>query len=91
MPERLFSTVSISSIPIPALRERCAYTEGSMSPVRVPITRPSSGVSPMEVSTGSPPRTAEAEAPLPRWSTIWRSAEVSFPCAAKCAVTCSET
>ncbi len=41
-----------------------------MSPQRVPITRSSSGVSPIEVSTATPPRTADAEAPLPRCNTI---------------------
>ena len=45
-----------------------------MSPDRVPMTRPSSGVRPMEVSTLRPPRTAQAEAPLPRCS-VTRSTE----------------
>ena len=39
---------------------------GSRSPDRVPMTSPSSGVSPMEVSTGLPLRIAAAEQPLPR-------------------------
>lgn len=42
-----------------------------MSPDRVPITNPSIGVNPIEVSTGRPPRIADADAPLPRCSTIW--------------------
>ena len=46
---------------------------GSMSPDRVPITRPSIGVRPIDVSTGLPPAIADAEAPLPRCSTIWLS------------------
>ncbi len=44
-----------------------------MSPERVPITRPSIGVNPIEVSTGRPPTIADADAPLPRCSTIWLS------------------
>ena len=44
---------------------------GSRSPGRVPITRPSSGVNPMEVSIGRPPAIAEADAPFPRCRTIW--------------------
>ena len=43
---------------------------GSMSPERVPITRPSSGVKPIEVSTERPFSTAVMEAPLPRWQVI---------------------
>ncbi|COZ43969.1 Uncharacterised protein [Mycobacterium tuberculosis] len=45
-------------------------TPGSRSPLRVPITKPSSGVRPIDVSTGRPRAIAEAEAPLPRCSTI---------------------
>ena len=43
---------------------------GSMSPERVPIIRPSSGVRPMVVSTDCPSRIAAMEAPLPRWQVI---------------------
>jgi len=43
---------------------------GSISPERVPITSPSSGVMPMEVSTGYPARIAAAEQPLPRCSVM---------------------
>src|SRR5665647_2383676 len=35
------------------------------------MTRPCSGVNPIEVSTATPPRIAEMDAPLPRWQTIW--------------------
>ena len=59
-------------------------TAGSRSPERVPITRPSSGVSPIDVSTDSPPRTAVADAPLPRCSTITLVSETSRPSAAAC-------
>ena len=37
------------------------------------MTSPSSGVSPIEVSTERPPWIAAADAPLPRWSTTRRS------------------
>ena len=50
-----------------------------MSPDRVPITSPSSGVSPMEVSIACPPRIADADAPLPRCSTIWLNEASSRP------------
>ena len=43
------------------------------------MTRPCSGVSPIDVSTAVPPRTAEAEQPLPRWSTIWLSSSSGRP------------
>ena len=43
---------------------------GSRSPQRVPITRPSNGVIPIDVSTELPPRMAAAEQPFPRWSVI---------------------
>ena len=62
-----------------ACRSRCSSTPGSTSPARVPMTRPSSGVSPIEVSTGRPPRIAAAEAPLPRCSTIRRSSSAVRP------------
>ncbi len=43
---------------------------GSMSPLRVPITRPSSGVKPIEVSMDLPCSMAVIEAPLPRWAVM---------------------
>ena len=52
---------------------------GSTSPERVPITSPSIGVSPIDVSTGRPPTMADADAPLPRCSTIWRSDAAGTP------------
>ena len=42
----------------------------SMSPLRVPIMRPSSGVRPMLVSTHLPSTTAEIDAPLPMWQVM---------------------
>ena len=44
--------------------------DGSISPERVPITSPSSGVSPIDVSTHLPFNTALTEAPFPRCATI---------------------
>ncbi len=41
-----------------------------MSPGRVPIIRPSSGVIPMLVSTLRPWSIAHTEAPLPKWQEI---------------------
>ena len=41
-----------------------------MSPDRVPITSPSSGVNPIDVSTELPPSIAQADAPLPRCSVM---------------------
>ena len=52
---------------------------GSRSPLRVPITSPSSGVKPIEVSTDRPPRTAATEQPLPRWQVIIRRPGVVGP------------
>ena len=63
----------MSSTLIPAVRDRYVMMPGSMSPDRVPITSPSIGVRPIDVSTGLPPTIADAEAPLPRCSTIWLS------------------
>jgi len=47
-------------------RIRCTTTPGSISPGRVPITIPPSGVRPMLVSTTSSPDTAAMLAPFPR-------------------------
>ncbi len=50
-----------------------ARAPGRRRPERVPITSPSSGVSPIDVSMLRPPCTAVALAPLPRCRTISRS------------------
>ena len=42
-------------------------TAGSMSPQRVPMSSPSSGVKPIDVSTERPRSMAATEQPLPRW------------------------
>ena len=78
----------MSSTLMPAVRDRYVMTPGSTSPERVPITRPSMGVSPIDVSTGRPPTIADADAPLPRCSTIWLSVSSGTPRkAAACSLT----
>ena len=66
----MLSSVSISWNDSPSLWCRNSSTDGSTSPERVPITSPSSGVKPIEVSTDSPRLIAQAEQPLPRCSVI---------------------
>jgi hypothetical protein len=51
-------------------------TDGSTSPDRVPITSPSSGVKPIEVSTERPPSIAVIEHPLPRWQVMMRTSSL---------------
>lgn len=62
-----------------SVRARNPCSPGSTSPERVPITSPCSGVRPIEVSTAAPWWIADAEHPLPRWSTIWSSSSVGRP------------
>ena len=50
-PDCVLSSVSTSEGDIPSFRAMTLTIAGSMSPERVPITRPSRGVIPMEVST----------------------------------------
>ena len=50
-----------------------------MDPDRVPIIRPSRGVSPIEVATDRPFRTAVTEQPLPRCATTRASREADRP------------
>ncbi len=52
---------------------------GSMSPLRVPITSPSSGVMPMEWSTALPPATAVIEQPLPRCTVMRLTRSAGLP------------
>ncbi len=52
---------------------------GSRSPERVPMTRPSAGVSPMLVSTTRPPWMAAMLQPLPRWHVTIRDASRETP------------
>ena len=52
---------------------------GSISPVRVPIMTPPSGVNPIDVSTETPLSTAVIEAPLPIWQVISLSSSIGRP------------
>ena len=64
-----------------ASSRRARYTRiaGSMSPERVPMTMPSTGVRPMLVSTTRPPRMAAMLQPLPRWQVTIRDASDATP------------
>ena len=57
----------------------CSHSSrpGSTVPDRVAITRPSSGVNPMVVSTHVPSRTAASEAPDPKWHVTTGARPVS--------------
>ena len=52
---------------------------GSIDPERVPIIRPSIGVSPIDVATDRPSSTAVTEQPLPRWATTRASSLAGRP------------
>jgi hypothetical protein len=69
-PDCLLSSVSTSCALNPSFAAMKSTMAGSMSPERVPITRPSSGVMPIEVSTELPARMAATEQPLPRCSVM---------------------
>src|SRR5215472_2538762 len=72
-PLTLYRAWSSSSMVSPARSARKAKTPGSTSPERVPMTSPSSGVSPIVVSTDAPSRTAARLHPVPRWAMTRRS------------------
>ena len=78
-PDFLFITSLISSGVKPSCSIRNVTIAGSMAPQRVPIIRPSSGVKPIVVSTGTPWSTAVMEQPLPRWQVIRRISLKSSP------------
>ena len=65
-PLSLFSILSIFWILQPKLLARNKCRLGSTSPLRVPMTTPSSGVIPIDVSKLSPFQTAQVELPLPK-------------------------
>ena len=52
---------------------------GSKIPLLVPIGIPSSGVNPIDVSTHTPPLTADKDAPFPKWHTITLTSLTSLP------------
>ena len=73
-PDFLFMYSLICEGVKPCLSATKVTADGSTEPVLVPITTPSRGVKPIEVSTDLPPLTAVMEEPLPRWhETILRS------------------
>ena len=78
-PDFLFSTFIISFISQPYLFIRNSITPASISPARVPMGRPASGVRPMVVSTHFPFFTAAMEEPLPRWQVMIFSSSMGLP------------
>ena len=69
-PDFLFKMLSISLADKPSFSIKKVTIAGSISPERVPMIRPASGVNPIEVSTDLPPSTAQTLAPFPKWQTI---------------------
>ena len=61
------------------LSAKNSYTLASMSPARVPITKPSNGVMPIDVSTDLPFLMAATDAPLPKCATTKRESLMSLP------------
>ena len=53
--------------------------DGSTLPQRVPITRPSTGEKPIDVSNDLPLRMAVTEAPLPMWQVMIFECSKSSP------------
>ncbi|MPN04558.1 hypothetical protein SDC9_151799 [bioreactor metagenome] len=78
-PDFLLRMSSISSMPSLYLFIRYWRMPASMSPTRVPMGRPATGVKPMEVSTLFPPSTAVTEEPLPRWQVMIFSSPAGLP------------
>lgn len=70
IPHFLLRYCTSSSGVKPSFARINSLAAGSMSPERVPITRPSSGVKPIDVSRHLPSLTAEMDEPLPRWHTM---------------------
>ncbi len=69
----------ICAMDIDSFSARNGSIDGSMSPQRVPIITPASGVKPIEVWTDSPPFIAQMLEPLPRWQVIIFKSEIGFP------------
>ena len=72
-PEACSSSLASSSAVTPPCSSSQSSRPGSTLPERVAMTRPSSGVKPIVVSTDRPSRTAASEAPAPRWQVTIRS------------------
>ena len=85
-PERLLSASITSSAERCSAFFMCAMIEGSIEPLRVPITTPSSGVRPIVVSMLLPLRTAASEQPLPRCAVTiaWSSGSSPSCSTARC-------
>ena len=78
-PDFLFKIFTNWKISLSSFLARNSKIAGSISPERVPIGTPSSGVNPIDVSIDSPYLTALIEEPLPRWQTIIFISFTSFP------------
>ena len=65
-PDFLFIYSLICAGENPCLSATNVTADGSTEPVLVPITTPSRGVNPIEVSIDLPPSTAVIEEPFPR-------------------------
>lgn len=78
-PESLFKIFITPSTSRSSLCAKNSIIAGSISPQRVPITSPSNGVSPMDVSTDLPFKTAVTLDPFPRWHTIVFVSSYAFP------------
>ena len=78
-PDFLFIMSSTSSGVMCSLLAMNCTTAGSQEPQRVPISRPSRGVRPIEVSTHLPSTTALRLEPLPRWQMMMRWPTGSTP------------
>ena len=79
IPDSLFNIRSISSGVKPSFFIINVTTDGSISPERVPIGMPASGVSPILVSTDLPPWTAHILPPWPKWQDIILKSSIGFP------------
>ena len=71
-PDSCSSASAISLRGMPACSCSHSSRPGSTEPERVAITRPSSGVKPIVVSTERPSSTAHRDAPAPRWQVTIR-------------------
>jgi len=81
-PASCSSPWATSSTERPAVDWSHSRAPGSTEPDRVAMTRPSSGVNPIVVSTERPPDTAHREAPAPRWQVTVRSSSTGRPTSA---------
>ena len=78
-PDSRSRALDTSSTDSPLRSSSHRSSPGSTEPERVPMTRPSSGVKPMVVSTDRPRWTAAIDAPAPRWQETMRRSSSCFP------------